>query len=102
MAVMRDTPLNVEDKRIPNGMRYHIIDIYVDEMEKVSREFEGEIPAEQLLAPLVSLQKESHTRAVKERAKEALEDERVREWLGLGPVEKQQDEEAGGWGGFED
>jgi ribosomal RNA-processing protein 1 len=113
MTVLSDTPLNAEDAKIPNGMRYHMLDIYLDELEKIDDEYEAEIPAEKLFAPFVALQKNCLTRTVRERAKELLEDERVRKWLGLPDT----DEDEGGtndkastksnktgddWGGFED
>ena len=98
MDVLASTPLNPTDKRIPNGIRYHVIDIFVDELEKVDEETEAEMPVEILLAPLRSMVKKSPTKVVRERVKEVLEDDRVRTWLGEGVVE---DEENNEWNGIE-
>jgi ribosomal RNA-processing protein 1 len=106
LSVLKATPLNPKELRIPNGLRYHMIDIYVDELEKVEDE-DKSWPVEQLLAPLQALGKESPTKSIRERVKVALEDERVKVWLGEAVVE--DTEESGGvighddeWGGIED
>lgn len=79
--VLRATPLNARDHKIPNGLRYHVIDIYVDELDKVDVDREGHMPLELLLRPLKALGKESPTKAVRLRVKETLEDdERLRNW----------------------
>lgn len=116
-TVMADTPLNARDTKVPNGLRYHILDIYLDELEKVDDEHEADIPAEKLLAPLMVLQKECPTRTIREQAKEVLQDQRVRKWLGLEDAKEeartgqraqeaaeqaQDDDDKGNWGGFED
>ncbi|OJK00322.1 hypothetical protein ASPACDRAFT_42907 [Aspergillus aculeatus ATCC 16872] len=78
----------------PDGLRYHVMDIWVDELEKVL-EFEEvttaegttirkpkglQVPAELLLRPLERLRKESPYKPVRVRAAEALEDDRLVEW----------------------
>lgn len=81
MDVLRATPLNARDHRIPNGLRYHVIDIYVDELDKADADREGHMPLEVLLRPLKALGKESPTKAVRTRVKEMLEeDERLNDW----------------------
>ncbi|KIV98892.1 uncharacterized protein PV09_09339 [Verruconis gallopava] len=119
MKILTDTPLNAREARIPNGMRYHVLDVYLDEVEKVDNEYDAKTPFNRLLAPVVLIQKESPTRTVRERAKEQLDDERVRTWLGqgekhAGEVKKDEDKPQGeqkedaclgegeDWGGFED
>jgi ribosomal RNA-processing protein 1 len=106
MSILSDTPLNASDAKIPNGMRYHLLDIYLDELEKVDEEYEADIPAERLLAPYVMLQKECPTKIVRQRAKEILDDERVRKWLSPDQVETaigtKQGESDGEFRGFED
>jgi ribosomal RNA-processing protein 1 len=82
MDILASTPLNPTEKRIPNGIRYHVIDIYVDELEKVDEETEADMPVEVLLAPFKNLVKESPTKIVRMKVKEALEDDRVKAWLG--------------------
>jgi ribosomal RNA-processing protein 1 len=109
MSTLADTPLNARDAKVPNGLRYHMLDIYPDELEKVDEEYEAEMPAEKLLAPLMTLQKDCPTRTVREQTKEVLNDERVRKWLGLEEAEGGADKEAqeengdgGAWYGIED
>lgn len=85
--------------KMPNGLRYHLLDIYLDEVTKVSKveveqedddydEDEEEEEREEvydispqqteiLLHPIRKLLKESPTKPVKESAKELLEDERI-------------------------
>jgi ribosomal RNA-processing protein 1 len=104
MDVLASTPLNPTDKRIPNGIRYHVIDIFVDELERVDEETVAEMPLEILLAPLRSMVKESPTKIVRERVSEALEDDRVRAWLGEEVVKDEEKAETKGnneWGGID-
>ena len=43
LAILEDVSLNLNNGKIPNGIRYHVVDIYVDELDKidVERDFEG-------------------------------------------------------------
>lgn len=109
-----EVPLNVEDMKIPNGLRYHVIDIFVDELERVGvlemeDEEERDVVLERVLEPLRKLKVGSPTKTVRVKAKEALGDER------LPGNEKREDEEGEGedsdeesekggdvWGGFDD
>ncbi|KAL4755046.1 hypothetical protein BDW72DRAFT_164955 [Aspergillus terricola var. indicus] len=95
----------------PDGLRYHLLDIYIDELEK-ALEFEtetgkpvGEVPADILLAPIERLKAESPHKPVRVRAAETLADERLVTW-GLREKEKKEvsEEESSEeeWGGFED
>jgi hypothetical protein len=82
-----------------------MIDIYVDELEKVEDENKS-WPIEKLLAPLQTLGKMSPTKSIRERVKVALEDERVKVWLGDGVAVGMEDGEQLGeddeWGGIQD
>lgn len=106
MAVLASTPLNSTEKRIPNGIRFHVIDIYVDELEKIDEETDADMPVETLLAPLRGMVKESPTKIVRNRVKEVLEDDRVRAWLGEEAGKGEQEEEEvranDEWGGIEE
>ncbi|CAG8030675.1 unnamed protein product [Penicillium olsonii] len=98
----------------PDGLRYHLIDIWVDELEKVlefeeeagedeetpKRKIKGDVPVELILRPLEKLRAESQYKPVRTRATEALEDDRLYEWgVRTRPVEEEDSEEE--WGGFE-
>jgi ribosomal RNA-processing protein 1 len=101
-------PLSPEDRKVPDGMRYHVLDIYVDELDRVDEPRSGKVPVEVLLGPLRRLEKESPTKSVRERARGALEDERLEDWEGGGVIdgedgEKDREESGNGeWEGFDD
>lgn len=90
MKILEGTPLDAKDAKIPNGLRYHVIDIYVDELDKMDTERNA--PLETLMRPLRKLGKESPTKAVRSRVKEALDDDRLSDWKG----EKVNDEDTDG------
>ncbi|KAL4809545.1 nucleolar protein,Nop52-domain-containing protein [Aspergillus unguis] len=96
----------------PDGLRYHIMDVWVDEIEKALEFGEdgkpvGEVPFDLLLAPIEKLKVESAHRPVRLRAMETLEDDKLVQW---GVVERkdasdEEDEEEESeeeWGGFGD
>lgn len=102
----------------PDGLRYHIVDIWVDELEKVlefedgeiaedgvaNRKIKGDIPMELILRPLEKLRTESPYKPVRTRATEALEDDRLVEWGVRAPKVNEDDEvdSDGEWGGFDE
>jgi ribosomal RNA-processing protein 1 len=87
--------------KIPNGLRYHIIDIYVDELDKVDTPRNRNLPIDVLLGPLRNLETESPTKAVRLKVKEALEDARLSDWNNQEQME-QRDENEEEWGGIDD
>ncbi|CZS90385.1 related to RRP1 protein [Rhynchosporium graminicola] len=108
LEVLAEVPCNVEDQRIPNGLRFHVVDIYVDELEKVGllksvgdggEEGREEI-LDKVLEPLRVLAKGSPTKPVRIKAKEALEDGRLPGNEKAEGVEEEKEDD--GWGGFED
>lgn len=100
LSLLEEVPMNVEDMKIGNGIRYHVIDIYIDELERAGALEEGRkgVELSVLLEPLEKLKKSSPTKSVRLKAKEALADER------LPGNEKEEDVEMEdeGWGGFDD
>jgi ribosomal RNA-processing protein 1 len=84
LDILSATPLNVFDHTIPNGLRYHVIDIYIDELDKVDTSRDDNLPLETMLAPLRDLGQKSPTKSVRQRCKEALEDERLQDWNASG------------------
>lgn len=101
LGILAEVPLEVGDARLPNGMRYHVIDVYIDELERIGALKDGGegVPLEELLEPLRKLGKESPTKAVRQKCKEALVDERL-----PGNEKVIQDNEAADaeWGGIDD
>jgi len=115
LTILEETPLCAKDIRVPNGLRYHVLDIYVDELEVVMPEEEDQwkdMPLEEMLGPVKKLAKNSPTKPVRKRAHETLEDEKVMAWLGKEPRKDSaqsndepaevNDEDDGDFGGFED
>ncbi|KAL3463324.1 nucleolar protein,Nop52-domain-containing protein [Aspergillus heterothallicus] len=95
----------------PDGLRYHLLDIWIDELEKVL-EFDeqgkplGEVPIDLLLEPVEKLKKEGLHKPVRTRAAETLGDERLVQWgFREGVVVNQDEDEESSeeeWGGFGD
>jgi Nucleolar protein,Nop52 len=71
------------DPKIPNSIRYHITDIYLDELDKVYplESADGEFSAtiDRLIVPFKTLQKEGRDKTAKTKAKDLLEDPRLQE-----------------------
>ncbi|KAI5370233.1 Putative nucleolar, Nop52 [Septoria linicola] len=69
-------PLSVRDVKVPVGLKLHVLDIWVDELEKVDED-KKRAPVEHVMKPIRKLQKDSLVKSVRVRAKESLEDERL-------------------------
>ncbi|KAL4886551.1 nucleolar protein,Nop52-domain-containing protein [Aspergillus karnatakaensis] len=96
----------------PDGLRYHVLDIWIDEIEKaIEIDAEtgkpvGSVPFEVLLGPVERLRKDSSHKPVRVRAQETLDDERLVEW-GVKErksvaMEEEDEESEEEWGGFGD
>lgn len=83
-----------EGRMVPDGLRYHVLDVWVDELEGVFGEEEAEEQGEEgvlkerrkevleMVMPLVErMSKEALTKGVRVRAKEVLADERLKGWI---------------------
>jgi ribosomal RNA-processing protein 1 len=109
LDLIRELPLHPRDPKVPGGLRYHVADVWIDELEKVGAGDEGATPFRDLLGPVVELSQKALLKSVRKRVKETLDDDRVRLWLGI-EREKDHDElrevEAGDedeeFGGFDD
>lgn len=77
------------DKKVPNGLRFHLIDIFVDEMEKLKPEemASNPLPLEKLLEPFRVLVVKSPTKLVRTRSKDLLLDGRLVAWGFEGALE---------------
>jgi len=104
LQVLGNIPLNPGDGKIPNGMRYHVIDIYVDGLDMADEKREGKMPLERLLKPLRLIESESPTKSLRSRVQEALDDERLKVWNSGGEVgaQEQPAEEDEEWNGIND
>ena len=85
LRVLEAVPLDATDGKIPDGLRFHVVDVYVGELDEVDTERDA--PLEKILAPLRKLGRETRTRAVRDRVREALNDERLVDWQGEGSDE---------------
>ena len=113
LQLIETVPLNPENIRIPDGLRYHVMDVWVDELDRVDTEKSMPL-AKEILGPIWRLEREGVTKTVRKRAKEILGDERLKDWdhgeQDGGEAEKisQRDEtseyvdDEGEWGGLED
>jgi ribosomal RNA-processing protein 1 len=68
-------PLSSRDSKVPAGLKLHVLDVWVDELEKVDGE-KKKADLEQVMGPIKELQKETPVKSVRVRAKETVEDER--------------------------
>ncbi|KAI8941393.1 hypothetical protein NX059_002616 [Plenodomus lindquistii] len=108
-TVVEETPLESQDMRIPNGLRYHVLDVWADELERVGGgewdKVERREILESLLLPIEKLAKEGKLKALRSAAKECLADERLRAWRGQVEEvmeEPEDDDEEAEWGGIAD
>lgn len=105
-VIMGATPFEARDVRIPNGLRYHVIDLYVDELDKADED--NSAPVESLIAPMKKIGKESPNKTTRKRATEALDDARLDNWKQRREIadqsegEDEEEEEDGEFGGFDD
>ena len=125
LAVLREWPFDPTGdlSKMPVGLRLHVLDIWVDELERAgflppgaaegeddvaeeAREEDGDEDREFVLQlrALVESQLKSPSKPVRARAKESLADGRL-PWnrgRGAGDDGGESDEEDGGWAGFRD
>ncbi|KAK9464340.1 hypothetical protein V1512DRAFT_268574 [Lipomyces arxii] len=80
-VILSEYPLNFTDLKIPDAIKYHIIDIYIDELEKAIEGVEETLPISELMKPFDTTLTKSHNKTVKKRVKEELlTDERLKKW----------------------
>ena len=126
IALLENFPLSPRERKVPDGLRYHVLDIYADELERAvalgrdgddddeEEQGEGEISeetrtrVERLLVPVETVAREGLSKGVRMRAKEVLADERVVRWRTKGKGESrsgvgggEEDEQDDEWGGLE-
>jgi ribosomal RNA-processing protein 1 len=116
LRVVEDIPWRVGEgeMRVPNGMKFHVVDVWVDELERVGMleedvvgTEEGKAKLERVLRPLRKMQKDSMNKIVRNKAKDALADERLpgnKKGANSDEDDDEDDEEEAeeGWGGIED
>jgi ribosomal RNA-processing protein 1 len=94
--ILEETPLHPKDMKVPNGLRYHVLDIWVDELRKVSgdkwEKETGSETLELLVQPVEKMKTEGALKVLRNAAKETLSDETLQSWRGI-EVEKENSEE---------
>lgn len=111
MGVLEATPFELRSVRISNGLRYHVVDLYVDELDKADEDCKA--PVERLVQSMRKMAKESPNKTARKRAAEALDDARLARWKTRKEIgeeseedededEDEEDGEEGEFGGFDD
>jgi ribosomal RNA-processing protein 1 len=111
MGVLEATPFELRSVRISNGLRYHVVDLYVDELDKADEDSTS--PVEKLIAPMKKMAKDSPNKTARKRATEALDDARLGRWKSRKEIPEESEEEEdededeedgddGEFGGFDD
>ncbi|KAF1981222.1 Nop52-domain-containing protein [Aulographum hederae CBS 113979] len=80
LEVFEATPLNLGRRDLPDGLRMHVVDVWVDELDRVDSGREGNFPLEKMMAPVKKLGEETVSPGVKKTVESALEDERLVDW----------------------
>ncbi|CAK4033508.1 Ribosomal RNA-processing 1 [Lecanosticta acicola] len=100
--------LSPRDAKVPVGLRLHVLDVWVDELERVLDGEDGVV--EKMMQPVKKLGKESLVKSVRDRAKETVGDERLadegKRWRTEGEAadgkEDNAEEDRDNFGGFDD
>lgn len=110
-AALTTVPLDATNRKIPDGLRLHVLDVFVDEIERSldtektkGKEFSEEKKeiVKKILAPVESLEKETQSKLVRKRARETLADPRIKAWLGIVDAPAQDEDEDDEWQGIQD
>lgn len=113
VGVLVETPLHPSELRVPNGLRYHVLDIFADELEKAAGEVSvGDEVLRVLIQPVVDIAEKSPTKSIRKRGRETLDDERMAKWRGVAlagedEVDPEQEadqtgEDGGEWSGIDE
>jgi ribosomal RNA-processing protein 1 len=63
-----------EEAKVPDGLRYHVLDIWVEELAPVLKDDEADEVGKVLMDPIRALQREGRGKPLRKRAKEAVEE----------------------------
>ncbi|MCJ1439201.1 hypothetical protein MMC27_008592 [Xylographa pallens] len=72
-------PLSPGNLKVGDGLRYHVLDVWVEELSRVDGKREGQCPVEEIVRPVRNLEKDGRTKKVRERARECLADNRLKD-----------------------
>lgn len=89
-------PLSAGDGKVPDGVRYHVLDVWVDGLvETEGWDVVG------VMRPIEKLMADGRTKVVRERAREVLRDERLQGIEGGRTGDEVEDRESDDEGEFE-
>ena len=94
-------PLSVRDGRVSDGVRYHVLDVWVDGLVGAEG-WEKEVKGGAVMKPVENLRLSGRTKIVRERAREVLEDERLKEAEAEEAEEAGDEDGDGEWEGLEE
>ncbi|MCJ1382616.1 hypothetical protein MMC17_005729 [Xylographa soralifera] len=103
-------PLSAANLKVGDGLRYHVLDVWVEELSRVDGKREGQCPVDELMRPVRKLEKDGRTKKVRERARECSADDRLKDWrttMGQGDMadDARNNDESDGedeWAGLDD
>ena len=74
LEVLRSLPLSPRDRKVPDGLRLHVLDIWLDELETISSNADQNAEYDelemQLMQPVRELAREALSKSVRMKAKE--------------------------------
>lgn len=99
LQLIEERPLSASDGKVPDGLRYHVLDVWMDGLVGV----EG-WKARNMMRPVENLKNEGRTKVVRKRAADVWEDKRLKEaeedTEDMNDSEDERDD--GEWAGFGD
>ena len=81
LQIVQEILLEAQGK-VGDGLRYHILDVWVDELDKVDEERKA--PLKDILSVIVNTKTGGRTKVLRSRADDVLADERLDDWAGTG------------------
>lgn len=76
--ILAKGPFSPSDRKVPDGLRFHMLDVYLDELDKVDEDRKA--PVDSLLRPVVTIKEKGLSKELRRRAGEVLSDPRVQDW----------------------
>lgn len=80
LELIEAIPLSVANAKVSDGLRYHVLDTWVEELDGVDVARDGACPVDEIMGPVRRLEEGGRTKKVRERAKECLSDGRLKNW----------------------
>ena len=72
LQLISEIPLSATDMKVPDGLRYHVLDVWAEEFKKVEVDVENEDLVKEVMGPVEVLIREGRTKKIRERAVVAL------------------------------